>query len=63
MLANLASSLSTAVLQLKLNVPRWGLVNSSRGSKNSCGGHNLPTLEETGPGPGGPWLTLTTADR
>ena len=55
----LASNLSTAVLQLKLNVPRQGLVNSSRGSKNSCRGpqnrsrgHNLPNLEEPGPGPG-----------
>jgi hypothetical protein len=52
----LASNLSTAVLQLKLNVPRRGLVNSSRGSKVSCrahkigAGHNLPNSEEAGPG-------------
>ena len=64
----LASNLSTAVLQLKLNVPRRGLVNSSRGSKISCRGPqnrsrgpNLPNLEEPGPGLGGPRLTLTTA--
>jgi hypothetical protein len=58
-------NLSTAVLQLKLNVPRRGLVNSSWGSKNSCRGpqnrswgYNLPNLEEPGPGPAR--LTLTT---
>jgi hypothetical protein len=57
--------ISTAALQLKLNVPRRGPVNSSRGSKNSCRGpqnssrgHKLAKF--TGAGAGSR-LTLTTA--
>jgi len=42
----LASNLSTAVLQLKLNVPRWGLVNTRRGSIEIAAGS---TKQEPGP--------------